>query len=829
MPSPLAGLTVVDLSQGMPGALATMFLADYGADVYKIEPPDGDRLRGQPAFYTWYRGKRSVVLDLKTDAGQRAARDLALASDILVQNWRPGVAERMGLDYDSLAQDHPGLIYASITGMGPKGPGAQLKGYEGIVAAKMGALSQAGSLAPRPGPAFTAMPWGSYSAAQFALHGILAALYFREYTGQGQLVQATMAQGLCSPGESAGPFSLAAYLAEQYPEKYSIDPPSPENGAPIADFQFRLLIAMTKDGRWFQFAQSAPHLWKAFIKALDLEHTYDDPRLSKAPKLETYEDSVRFWDLLMTTIRSKTLDQWQKIFAADRNVGAELFRTMSEGLDHPQMRHNGQVRTVRDPRVGTCEQLAPWVRFLGEPDQPFVPAPDLGQHTDEALAHSKKARPLRRLSNEAPPAQALEGVTVIDIGFFYAAPFAATILAELGARVIKLEPTYGDYFRHMHKYPDVGGVKVMQGKESVSVDLETPLGLEVAHRLAKKVDIVLLNFREGEAKRMGLDHETLRAINPNLIFMNAQGYGLDGPYAGRPAFAPTITAALGGALLQAGPGATPDDPESISLDQVKEISSRLRTAASTPSNADGLSAQAAATAMLLGLVTRQRTGKAHDLMTSMIGSTAYALSADMIRYDGKPPSCGPDADLYGIGALYRLYPAKEGWVFLACVQEREWLALSRAIADATAGEVRLADDDRFATAEARVEHDEALAESIGGVLEGRTSGEWESFFIGYDVACCHVNETPMHHAVYYDPIMVENGFATEVEHPLFGRHPRMAPLVSMSATPGVVKPGIVLGQHTDKVMRELGYSEDETRELEAQKIILRAQPELTRV
>ncbi len=822
MVRPLEGLTVVDLSWGLPGALVSMFLGDYGAEVFKIEPPGGDDLRSQPGFSMWQRGKKSVVLDLKRDEGREQARRLASTADVLVQNYRPGVAERLGLGYDDLAEANPGLVYASITGMGPKGPDAHLKAYEGIVAAKMGAFTTAGPMAPRPGPAFAAMPWGSFSAAQMALHGILAALYVRERTnGRGQLVEATLAQGLASPGDSAGPFALASFLAERDPEKYGVSQPDQGDGpAPILDFVFRLLIAMTKDGRWLQFSQSAPHLWEAFIEALDLQHIDQEPGFANAPRIETYEDSVRFWDLLLERVRAKTLAEWEKIFSTRRNVGAEIFRTPEEGMDHPQMLHNGHVREVEDPRVGRCRQLGPMVRFLGHPDPPFVPAPDLGQHTAEALGRS--TTPARRTAARASvPAQALDGVTVMELGFFYAAPFGGTILAELGARVVKLEPTYGDYFRHTFKIPEVTAVKVMQGKESVAVDLETPQGQEVAHRLAKQVDIVLINFRAGEAKRMHLDYETLRKLNPNLIYLNAQGYGVDGPYAGRPAFAPTINAAVGGALFQAGPAAIPADPAAMSLEEIKQTSNRLRSAASSPSNADGVSAHVAATAMLLGLITRQRTGTAHELMTSMICSTAYANSMDMIQYAGKPPRRDPDAELYGMSALYRLYPAKEGWLFLACVQNDEWQALCRAVADATSREVRLDDDPRFVSPESRREHDLALAGVLGQTFARRAAGEWERFFRSYDVACCEVNEQPMHQAVYSHPMMVQNGLVTEVEHPIFGKHPRMAPLVSLSLTPGVAKPGVILGQHTETVLRELGYGDGEIQELEARKLIVR--------
>ena len=144
MVRPLEGLTVVDLSWGLPGALVSMFLGDYGAEVFKIEPPGGDDLRSQPGFSMWQRGKKSVVLDLKRDEGREQARRLASTADVLVQNYRPGVAERLGLGYDDLAEANPGLVYATIPGMGPKVPSAPPQAHHADVAAATAAVEIGG-------------------------------------------------------------------------------------------------------------------------------------------------------------------------------------------------------------------------------------------------------------------------------------------------------------------------------------------------------------------------------------------------------------------------------------------------------------------------------------------------------------------------------------------------------------------------------------------------------------------------------------------------------------------------------------------------------------
>src|SRR5262245_58537974 len=208
MSGPCAGLRVLDFSWGMAGALATLILADAGADVIKVEPPDGDPFWSEPAYLQWQRGKQSLCLDLKRDAGRARARDLAAGADVLVESFRPGAAERLGIGYADLRETNPGLVYCAITGFGSGGPYARYAGYEGIVAAKAGRMVQLAGQLPRSGPIFAAPPVGSYGAAQTALQGILAALHARARTGRGQRVETSLLRGLT-------PYDLVNWLTYQ--------------------------------------------------------------------------------------------------------------------------------------------------------------------------------------------------------------------------------------------------------------------------------------------------------------------------------------------------------------------------------------------------------------------------------------------------------------------------------------------------------------------------------------------------------------------------------------------------------------------------------------
>ena len=146
------GITVLDFASGRAGGVATMVLSDFGAEVIKIEPPGGEKFRDAPGAIQWNRGKKSVVLDLKTPDGQRKAQVLARHADVVVENFHPGVSQRLGIDYDTLRDGHPELVYASLTSFGPTGPYAHYKGYDAVVAAKSGRMMMFANQNPRPRP-----------------------------------------------------------------------------------------------------------------------------------------------------------------------------------------------------------------------------------------------------------------------------------------------------------------------------------------------------------------------------------------------------------------------------------------------------------------------------------------------------------------------------------------------------------------------------------------------------------------------------------------------------------------------------------------------------
>ena len=809
---PLNGLRVVDLSPTAVGAQATQTLADFGADVIWVEPPGGSALRDLASFPFLARGKRSLVADLKTAEGVERVRALAASADVFLETFRPGVADRLGLGYDDLAAPNPGLIYTSITGFGRRGPWARLKGYEGVVASVLGLQASFDSMFAGSHPPFVSVPWCSFSASQTALHGILTALLERERSGHGQRVETNLAQALAT----LDPWMWFLYLVtERWPGAYTPETAVNERGIPNSYSIFVLLISQTKDGRWLQFAQNSTRLFAAMMRALGLEWMLTDPKWEGIPVLDDEQQRLELWLRMLGAAKEKTLAEWEQFFAADHDVFAELYRSGPEVLDHPQLVYGGRVVEIIDPERGPVRQPGPLVRMARTPAAVGAPAPTLGG--DGSLEwRSSATGPDTRPATPAPPdgRLPLEGVTILEMAVLYAAPYGATLLTDLGARVIKIEPLDGDPARPMAGFPEAGAAKSTQGKESVAVNISTPEGVEIVHQLALRVDAVLEGFRDGAAKRHHVDGGTLLGINPNLVCLSARGYGVGGPCGDRPAFAPTFGAAAGIAAANLG-GAAPTDP-SMSLDEVTEVSNRLRGASSSRyAQADGFSALGVATSLLLGLLARERGAGGQELFTSMLETTAHAMADHVVDYRGSPGGVTPGADMRGPSALYRIYDAADGWVFLAAPQPGEWDRLAGALAPY----VDLGADPRFSSVADRRAHDTALGDVLAGVFRTRSKEDWQDDLTAADVACVAVATGPNEPILMAEEYGRASGYIADVHHPIFEDHPRLAPVVRFSRSATQAKPGTLCGTATEKVLHELGYGDEQITDLRKRGVV----------
>ena len=800
----LEGISVLDFSQGMAGSIATMALSDFGAEVIKVEPSEGDPFRAFPASLLWNRGKKSVCLDLKDAAGLEKARQLASRADVVVESFQPGVAERLGISYDALSANRPELVYCSITGFGPKGPYANYKGYEGLVQAKCGRLMSFAGQTEREGPHYAAVKVANHAAAMAAVRGVVAALMVRDSAGVGQKVETSLLQAVTY-------YDMLQWLIWQMmikdPENFPNDPMLNMQRAPSLQY----LPARTKDGKWIQLANLMDRLFRAEIHAIGLDDIYEDPRFASAPLLMD-EEREELREIMLERVQQKTQDEWMALFVNEaKDVAAEPFMTSRQALDHVQMIHNGHVQQLNDADVGAIRQLGPLCAMSHTPPSVKGPAPARGQHTDETLSKLNGALKSRApQGSERIPQHPFEGVTVLDLSTVIAGPLGGSLLAELGARVIRIETLQGDWMRRMNN--GIASNRTMAGTQGLSLDLKTPEGQAILYALVEKADVLMHNMRPGAPERLGIGLEQARKLNPRIIYMYVGGYGSTGPYNFRPAMHPIGGAVSGGAMAQIGSGALPDPDSPMSMAEIVEASRRLGRAQDV--NPDPNTSMVASTAVALALYARQRFGDAQYVEATMIGANAYANADDFFDYEGKPDRQIPDADGYGPDALYRLYEAREGWVFLACPLEKEWRALCGAI-----GRRDLLEDPRFASADARRQNDGDLARELAGVFAEKAAGEWETTLAAADVGCVEVEERGMYHFYNDDPHVAANGFITEVESQRFGEFWRYSPVLSFSETPGKAGAGITRGEHTFPILEELGYSREQVLDMRSRGVL----------
>lgn len=800
--APLTGLRVLDLTLGPAGGMATMILADFGAEVLKVEPPSGDPYRRLAAAPMWLRGKQSVVLDLTEASSQETLRTLAGAADVAVVGLRPGTAERLRVDAYTLRSLNPRLVYCGITGFGDRGPYRDYKGYEGIVAAKSGRMAAFAGQQQREGPAYAAVHVATHATAQAAVQGILAALIVRGQTGRGQSVSASLLQGML-PYDMAG--LATRQLMQKFPEQFPADPLAGYNRQPTLQYQ----PVLAADGQWLQLGNLIEHLFHAFINASGLSYIYADPRFTNAPYLGD-DDREALRTIMIEHMRGRTADEWMEAFIADGNVAAEPVVDAQRALSHPQMRHNGDVIDRASRRYGAVRQLGPVAALRTTPAEITGDAPEIDERRPDLLDEWKAAP--ASVETATKPARSgggpLAGVTVIELATIIAAPLSCALLGDLGARVIKIEaPPAGDPLRSLGN--GVSAAKTTASKESICIDLKRPEGQAITRALIETADVLVHNFRPGVPERLGFGYEDVRALNPRIVYVSAMGYGVDGPYAHRPSAHPIAGAASGGALWQAG-GGWP--PPTASTEEIKEAARAFTRANEV--NPDPSTSMAIATAALLGLYTQRIHGVGQQVDMNMFIANAYANADDFLSYEGKPPRQLVDPNLFGLHALYRLYPTADGWVFLACLTDAEWQEFCHA-----AGHADHAQDARFGTADLRRQNDDQLAQRIQAILAERTAEEWELLLTAADVACVRASHPMPGEFWDTDPHVRENGFVADVVHPQWGPMRRHGPLLIFSETPATPGPGTVAGQHTDAILRELGYDEESIARLSAERVV----------
>lgn len=392
----------------------------------------------------------------------------------------------------------------------------------------------------------------------------------------------------------------------------------------------------------------------------------------------------------------------------------------------------------------------------------------------------------------------LSGYRILDLSMIMAGPICTMLLADMGADVIKVEPPGGGDLSRSLGTVYLGGVSTQylasnRGKRSITLDLREDAGREVFYRLVPRADVIVENFRPGVVARLGVDYETLRNYRADIIYCSISAFGQTGPYSDRPANDPIVQAISGLMALTGERGGPP-----------------LRVGNPAP---DFGGASLACYAICAALYHRERTGKGQKIELSLLDAMIYSL----IPREGEVLATGKEHERYGTGhptfVPYQAFEARDQrWVFLSCFTEKFWRNLCQVL-----GRPDLAEDPRFLTNPDRVKHRDELVSILEEIFKARPAAEWVERLNAGEVPCGPVNDLGQ---AMEDPQVIHNQMAVELEHPRAGKFKSLAHPVKFLRTPpryGVPPPE--LGQQTEEILREVGYTEAQIQALRAQEVI----------
>lgn len=373
---PLDGIRVADFSRVLAGPYCTMMLGDLGADVVKVESPEGDDTRrwgppyveGESAYYlSCNRNKRSVVLDLGSEEGRGWARKLALQSDVLVENFKLGTMERWGLGYEELAREKPGLIYCTISGYGRTGPNADLPGYDYVIQGAGGIMSVTGE--PEGPPTKVGVAIVDLTAGMFALSSILAALRVRDMTSKGQRIDISLFDSHLAWLANVG----SSYLVSgEVPARYGNGHP---NIVPYETFR-------AADG-WLVLAVGNDRQWRRFCEAAGRSDLLRDTRWTT--NSERVRNRVALVEVLRELFLERTVGEWL-VLLQEYEVPAGPVNSVADALDSPLTQAREMVQEVEHPLIGPLRMVGSPLHLEGTPPVIRRHPPMLGEHTAEVLA-----------------------------------------------------------------------------------------------------------------------------------------------------------------------------------------------------------------------------------------------------------------------------------------------------------------------------------------------------------------------------------------------------------------------------------------------------------
>jgi crotonobetainyl-CoA:carnitine CoA-transferase CaiB-like acyl-CoA transferase len=786
---PLSGWLVVDLSTGIPGAYCTKILADGGADVIKIEQPEGDPLRAWSAsgtavpegedgglFQFLAGSKRSVVADPERSSDIASLGELLERADAAIWSTGSRLSDLDGLSPDALARDHPHLTVTCITDFGLEGPWSGRPANEFTLQAWSGGVVGLGRGSLDRPPVRVGGQVGCWLAGAYAAVGTMISRMRRADGGAGEIVDVSMLEALASC-LTYYPVTYFDALGRPFRKGRSIITP----GVGVAK-DGMVAVGVGTGQQWLDFAVMVGH-----------------PEWTEDKSL--FRDRAHLAPVIDAWFADHTVDEIVDLATAFRLPNAPV----ANGSTLPTLEHFEARGTFsKNPRSGFLQPGHPY-RMRPARLRPPATAPVLGGSTFEQVGDL----------NGSPTASAgdpLVKLRVLDMTAFWAGPSCTHPLALLGAEVIHLEstrkldgtrmlgaPMTAD--RWWERSPIFAALNI--NKKSVTLDIQSERGMDLLRRLIATADVIVENYTPRVLDQAGLTFEALRAIRDDIILVRMPGFGLDGPWRDNAAFAYTIEDASGLTWLTGHPDEKPLEPYCVG-----------------DPNA-GIHALAG---LLLAVQHRRRTGQGVMVEAAMVDAAVNITAEQVIEWSAygalleRSGNSGPGAAPQN---LYRTcdtdeHGGNDSWVAISVENDTQWHALVDGL-----GRPGWSDDPRFATAAGRTNHHERIDQHLSEWCARRPVDEIVDLLWPAGVPVAKVVQP---HRQADLPQLGSRGYFEVVEHPVLGeaRYSTMPVKFSNRPERRDLRPAPLLGEHNTELLVELGLGADEIEALEAEGVIGRA-------
>jgi len=776
----LKGYRALDLT-GLSGQLAGRMLADLGMEVIKIEPPGGDPVRNLAPFIASANGaklsttfahlnagKASKVLDLDNQADRSAFGKLVESADVVLESFQPGELDRKGLGFKDLSKINPAIVMASITGFGQTGPKRNFACNDLVALAESGFLYISGdpALAPCRPPETQAY----YFASLFATAGVLAALYRRERTGEGDHVDASMQEALATQEHIIRLWANEKQIAKRAGSQHG-------SVAPAKIFPCRdgfVYLYVTRQ-HWKLFLTIWNDHPSVFDKAEWLNNVYRREHADELnPAVEAY-------------LSKFTMAEVTELLQ-EKGVPCVPVNTPMAFANDEHVQGRGFMAPVEHAGFGSTQQ--PAMPFVIDGTRPAVGSVPILDSWQPPAPEEKKVKAAQKESRLATGNGPLDGMRIVSFDHVLAGPYGTTILAELGADVIKVESSKGgmDPFRFFGTGEDPNlsprFLEFNRNKRSFTVNLKHPKGQGVLHDLVAKADAVLDNYSVDVVERIGLAYHQLCRVKPDIVNLRMPGLGTTGPKRHFSTVGVNITAFTGLTYMWNHPGNThpPVGSQVVFPDYVSGV--------------------LCAIIIISGVLQRDRQQKGAFIDLAQSEATAFMIGANLMEAASSGKNPEPIGNISLSIAPHGCYPCKgdDRWCVIAAENEEQWAALAKLIGTDWVGH------PRFASNADRLQSRDALDTMIANWTKSQDAFALRDQLQKAGVAAGVVQTGE---DLINDAQLQERGFIVGVENPRLGRVVLPSfPLHFSNAQVTRRWEFPVLGRDTETVLREVvGYDE----------------------